>query len=30
VETIALLKERMKQSGVKEKILRELEKLVKK
>jgi glucose/mannose-6-phosphate isomerase len=30
VETIALLKEKMKQSGVKEKILRELEKLVEK
>jgi glucose/mannose-6-phosphate isomerase len=30
VETIALLKERMKQSGVKEKILRELQKLVEK
>jgi glucose/mannose-6-phosphate isomerase len=30
VETIALLKERMKQSGVKERILRELEKLLEK
>jgi glucose/mannose-6-phosphate isomerase len=30
VKTIAILKERMKQSGVKEKILRELEKLVEK